>query len=267
MKVKSLVMALALCLVCLNFCLAPAAQAARIDLVVDHGVEKDAEAQARATVKGVLDFFQNTYGIGLHRDLRIRFSCDKINYKKAIQNWYGVDEAKAAYTAWSTAGLQKNGSLIVDLGDIRSNYFQLFVLCHEMVHFYQCQESNNKHQAIGWMLEGVADALAAHILETVGVKGASKYKSWCLQNLKKARRCPSLELLHTHRGLMAACNTFGPRVTYTTAAMAVMTLVEWKGYGALFTYFRDLKNTTPDEAFYHAFGTKVTDFEKQFRPF
>ena len=27
------------------------------------------------------------------------------------------------------------------------------------------------------------------------------------------------------------------------------------------------KNSTPDDAFYQAFGTKVSDFEKQFKPF
>jgi len=67
--------------------------------------------------------------------------------------------------------------------------------------------------------------------------------------------------------LMSACHTYGGRVTYTTSALAVITLVEWRGYPALFTYFRALKNTNPEEAFYQAFGAKVGDFEKQFRPF
>lgn len=267
MKTKSLFLALAACFFFLNLCIAPDVHGARVDLVVDHGVEKDSEAQARAAVNGVFDFFQKTYGIGLQRDIRIKFSCDKLNYKKAIQDWYGASEGQAALVAHTTAGLQRRGDLIVDLGDINCDYKQLFVLCHEMVHFYQGQESQDKHGAIGWMLEGSADALAAHILETVGVKGASGYKNWCLDNLKKARGLPSLESLHTHQGLMSACYNYGGPVTYTTSALAVMTLVEWRGYPALFTYFRALKNASPEDAFYQAFGARIGDFEKQFRPF
>jgi hypothetical protein len=268
MLAKSLVMALAAGLLGFNLGFSPPAfGAARVDLVVEHGVEKDAEAQARAVVSGVLDFFQGTYGIGLQRDIRIKFSCDKLNYKKAIMSEYGANEALAAQRANSSWGLQKKGTLLVDLGDINSNYLQLFVLCHEMVHFYQAQESQDKHHKIGWMLEGSADALAAHILATVGVKGASSYKSRSLEMLKQARRIPSLEVLHTQRGLMAACGTYGSRVTYTTSAMAVLTLVEWRGYPALFAYFQALKQAKPEDAFYQAFGTKLTDFEKQFSPF
>jgi hypothetical protein len=267
MKTKSLLLFLSACLFLLNLGATPDAYGARVDLVVDHGVEKDAEAQARAAVNGVFDFFQKTYGLGLQRDIRIRFSCDKLNYKKAIKDWYGASESQAALQAYTSAGLQRRGDLIVDLGDINSDYFQLFVLCHELVHVYQAQESQDRHGALGWICEGSADALAAHILETVGVKGAKGYKNCWIENLKKVRELPRLESLHTRQGLMSACNTYGGRVTYTTSALAVMTLVDWRGYPALFAYFRALRHSNPEDAFYQAFGTKASDFEKQFRPF
>jgi hypothetical protein len=234
---------------------------------VDHGVDNDAETQLRAAVNGVFDFFQRTYGIGLQRDIRIKLACDKINYKKSIQNLYGSSEARAEHQADSSVGLQNRGTLIVDLGNRARRHGKLFTLCHEMVHFFQAQESNDKHGSIGWILEGSADALAAHILETAGIKGARGYKNRSIEFLKRARNIPSLEIMHTHQGIMAACGTHGGNVCYTTAAMAVLTLVEWKGYGALFTYFRALKNTSPEDAFYQAFGTRIDDFEKQFRPF
>ena len=59
---------------------------------------------------------------------------------------------------------------------------------------------------------------------------------------------------------------YGSYVTYKTSALAVLTLVDWKGYRALFGYLRDLKNASPQEAFNQAFGTRLADFEKQFRP-
>ncbi|MBI4644361.1 MAG: hypothetical protein HY790_06940 [Deltaproteobacteria bacterium] len=81
MKSKPLVIALASCLFFLNVCVSPTAYGARIDLIVDHGVDKNAEAQARAAINGIFDFFQKTYGIGLQRDLRIKLTCDKLNYR------------------------------------------------------------------------------------------------------------------------------------------------------------------------------------------
>jgi hypothetical protein len=56
-------------------------------------------------------------------------------------------------------------------------------------------------------------------------------------------------------------------IAYNTAALAVLTLVEWRGYPSLFAYFRNLRNSSPEDAFYRAFGSRLNDFEKQFKPF
>ncbi|MDD2903096.1 MAG: hypothetical protein PHU44_11755, partial [Syntrophales bacterium] len=154
MRAKPLVMTLAICLGCLNLGLTPPVQGARIDVVVDHGIEKDAEDQGRAAVNGIIDSFQSNYGVALERDMRIKFSCDKLNYKKAIQNWYGLGEAQANFHAQNSKGLQSQGTLIVNLGELRGNFPQLFVLCHEMVHHFQGQISGDRHGSLRWMSEG-----------------------------------------------------------------------------------------------------------------
>ncbi|MDD2904234.1 MAG: hypothetical protein PHU44_17540, partial [Syntrophales bacterium] len=117
-----------------------------------------------------------------------------------------------------------------------------------------------------WMSEGMADAIAVHVLETVGVKGARRYKESWKNNLQKARDWPKLDQLHAPNEWFAAAATYGSYVTYKTSALAVLTLVDWKGYPALFAYLRDLKTASPEAAFYQAFGTRLADFEKQFRP-
>jgi hypothetical protein len=266
MRAKSLFLTLTFCLACLYVGFPAAAQGARLDVVVDHGVEKDAETQARAAVNATIDFFQQTYGLGLNRDLRIRFSCDKTNYKKAIKDLYGVSEAQASLQSKISLGLQMKGTLIVNLGEIHNNFLQLFVLCHEIVHHFQGQMSQDKHGTLRWMSEGMADAVAGHVLETLGVKGATQYRNWWQENLKKARGWPKLENLHTRGQWLAAIGAYGSLATYKTSAMAVMTLVQWKGYRPLFAYLNDLKHDKPEEAFYRAFGTRLSDFEKQFRP-
>jgi hypothetical protein len=267
MKNKSLLIACASCLFFLALSLSPAVYAgARIDLVVDHGVDKEADAQARAAINAIIDFFHNTYGLGLERDIRIKLTCDKLNYQRSIQEWYGAGEAAAARQSEITGGLQSRGAIIINFGSIHNSHFQLFCLCHEIVHHFQSQESSDKYGSIRWMTEGVANVIAAHILATIGIKRAAYGKNLWLQNLKKAQSWPRLESLHTGAEWYAVMQA-RPRVTYETASLAVLTLVEWRGYGSLFNYFRALKNTSPEEAFYQAFGSRLTDFEKQFRPF
>lgn len=267
MKTKYFLPVLYSCLFLLiNFWASSPAQGARLDVVVDHGVEKASEEQGRAAVKGLIDFFQDNYGVALERDMRIKFSCDKLNYKKAIKNWYGLGEAQANFHAQNSKGLQSRGTLIVNLGDLRGNFPQLFVLCHEMVHHFQGQISGDRHGSLRWMSEGMADAIAVHVLEKVGVKGAARYKKSWKENLKKARNWPKLDRLHAPNEWFAAVYAYGPYVTYKTSALAVLTLVEWKGHRSLFAYLRDLKTASPEDAFYQAFGTRLADFEKQFRP-
>jgi hypothetical protein len=154
MKNKSLVLVLAACLFLLNLCVSPPAFGGRIDLIVEHGVDKEAETQARDVVQGVFDFFQKTYGIGLQKDIRIKLSCDKHNYQKAIMSEYGSSEARAASQAHNSVGLQSGGTLLVDLGVRQSRHGKLFTLCHEIVHFYQSQESGDKHYDVRWITEG-----------------------------------------------------------------------------------------------------------------
>jgi hypothetical protein len=264
---KSRFLAFASCLFFLGLCSSAAVSGgARIDLVVDHGVEKEAEAQARAVINAIIDFFHNTYGLALEKDLRIKLTGDKLNYQRSIQDWYGGGEAAAARQSEITGGLQSRGAIILNLGSMRDSQFQLFCLCHEMVHHFQSQESPDKYGAIRWLTEGVANVIAAHILATVGVKRAVYDQNLWLQNLKQARDWPRLESLHTGQEWYAVMQA-RPQVTYETASLAVMTLVKWRGYGSLFNYFRALKNTGPEDAFYQAFGSRLTDFEKQFRPF
>jgi len=267
MKTKSLVLALVFGIFCFNIYLSPAVSAgARIDLLVEHGVEKEAETQARLAVNAIFDFFHNTYGLSLERDIKIVLTPDKLNYKDAIKQWYGASEAAAGLQSEITSGLQSRGTIIINLGNIHNNRKQLFVLCHEIVHHFQSQECQNQYGSIRWMTEGVANAIAAHILATVGIRGADYQKQW-LETLKKARGWPGLEKLHTPQEWFAALQAYNPEVTYGTASLAVLNLVRWRGYQPLFAYFSALKQTSPEDAFYQAFGARIDDFEKQFRPF
>lgn len=265
---KSLILALLSCFFFFSLSLSPAAWAgARVDVIVEHGVAKEVEDQARTAVTAIFDFFHNTYGLSLDKDIKIVLTPDKLNYKDAIKQLYGASDAAAGLQSEITAGLQSRGTIIINAGSITGNHRQLFVLCHEIVHHFQGQECPDRYGAIRWLTEGVANAIAAHILATVGIKGADDYPKKWQKVLEKARSWPSLEQLHTPKDWYAAMQSYNPDVTYGTASLAVLKLVQWRGHRPLFNYFQTLKQTNPEEAFYQAFGARIGDFEKQFRPF
>ncbi|MHB8069117.1 MAG: hypothetical protein ACYDIC_14605 [Desulfobaccales bacterium] len=270
MKSKFLVISLALCFFWLQVCLLPAAYGAtRLDLVVGYGVDNHSEAQARLALDTATNFFQNTYGLGLERDLQIFLVPDQDAYRTALIQRYNLSDNQARNVAESTAGFSRGSAgatIVVNMGNLRSGLSQLFCLCHELVHQFQSQESRDRHNSIRWLSEGVAEALAAHILETAGLKKAD-YKGYWQGIVKKAPRFPRLENLHSYNEWFASMEANGSQVTYGTAALAVLTLVQWKGYRPLFAYFTSLQQLSPEAAFVQAFGATVADFEKQFTPF
>jgi len=271
MKAKSLIAALGACLWLFNPYFFPFAQGAtRLDLAVEHGVDNKSEAQARLAIDTAIKFFQNTYGLALERDLQIILVPNQDTYRNALIRYYGLKDNEARDLAEKTSGFSRGAlgaTIIVNMGNLHNSHAQLFCLCHEIVHQFQSQESRDQHNSLRWLSEGVADALAAHILETAGLTRGIDYKNLWQGIIKKAPRWPRLENLHTYKEWFAAMDDNGSQVTYGTAAVAVLTLVQWKGYRPLFVYFSTIKQSGPDPAFYQAFGTKAADFEKQFSPY
>lgn len=270
MQSKSLVASLALSLLWLHFFFSPAAYGAtRLDLVVEYGVDNKSESQARLALDTSTNFFQSTYGLGLERDLQIFLVPNQDTYRTALMQHYGLSDSQARNVAESTGGFSRGSAgatIVVNMGSLTSGQSQFFCLCHELVHQFQSQESRDRHNSIRWLSEGVADVLAAHILDTAGLKRADYQRYW-QEIVKRAPRWPRLEDLHSYDDWFASMEANGPPVTYGASALAVLTLVRWKGYRPLFAYFNSLKQLSPEDAFVQAFGLTVADFEKQFTPF
>jgi len=207
--------------------------------------------------------------LGLERDLQIFLVANQDAYRTALMERYGLSDNQARNVAEGTAGFSRGSAgatIVINMGGLKSGQNQFFCLCHELVHQFQSQESRDRHNSIRWLSEGVADALAAHLLDTAGLKKAD-YKSYWQEIVKRAPRYPRLESLHSYNEWFASMDANGPQVTYDTSALAVLALVQWKGYGPLFAYFTALRQLSPEAAFLRAFGTTVADFEKQFTPF
>lgn len=268
MKTRSSFMALASVLFFLIVCGPPEAfGAGRIDVILDRGVSRESEAQTRLAIDATSDFFKKTYGLALERNLEIFVVPDKKAHINALKQRYSLTESEASNSANHTAGSALGGVIVVNVGNTGSNQDYFFCLCHEMVHYFQSQESQDyRTGSIKWLTEGVADALAAQIMTAAGVKYADPQSRWP-EILKKAQKTPRLEHLHSHGDWSAAISAYGSTVAYKTSAVAVLTLIQSKGNKPLFAFFQALRNAKPEDAFYQAFGVKLSDFEKDFRPF
>lgn len=174
----------------------------------------------------------------------------------------------ASRTARNFGGIAGGEVIVVNTTRNRSKQNYIATVCHEMVHVFQNQESQGRRNgSIKWMTEGVAQALAAQIMAAAGIRGAFDSQKRWPEFLKNAGRIPRLEHLHTYRDWDTAGRTFGYPVVYTTAAVAVLNLIQEKGSKPLFSFFRNLSKTKPETAFYQAFGVKLSEFEKSFRPY
>jgi hypothetical protein len=237
--------------------------AGQIDVILDRGVSREAEAQTRLAIDATVDFFKKTYGLTLNNKLEIFVVPDKQAHIKELKQRYSLTESEALIRAENTGGSARDGTIIVNVHNAGSAHL-IFCICHEIVHYFQGQVSRN-FCSIMWMTEGVANALAAQIVAAAGVK-CPESSQW-LEVLKKAPKTPRLEHLHSFRDWDTAIKTDGQTVAYAISSVAVMTLIQSKGTKPLFTFFHALRNAKPEDAFSQAFGVRLSDFEKDFRPF
>jgi hypothetical protein len=238
--------------------------AGRIDLVVDRGTSRDVEAAARAAIEATNDFFKKVYGLTLERKVEIFLVPDRQAHIKELKQRYSLTETEAASRAQSTSGSALDGIIIVNAANTGGKQGLFFCLCHELVHYFQGQVSRN-FCAIMWLTEGTANVLAAQIMAAAGVQ--------CLEAglwpevLKRGPGIPRLEHLHSFKDWGTTINSYGQATAYAVSSMAVVTLIRAKGNKPLFAFFQGLNKAKPEDAFYQAFGVKLADFEKNFRPY
>ena len=269
MRIRYLFVSLGAMLFLLTAGWLPAAQGAdQVDVIVDRGVSREAEGLTRTALEATMDFFNKAYGLSLERKLEIFLVADEQTHIKELRQRYSMPGSMASHTAGNFGGIAGGEVIIVNTNQRGGKQSYMATVCHEIVHIFQNQASRgNKYGSIKWMTEGVAQALAAQIMASAGVPGAlGALKQWP-EMLRRAGNTPRLEYLRTYRDWDSAGKTFGYPVVYTTAAVAALTLMKERGSKPLFAFFHNLSKTEPEAAFYQAFGLKLSEYEKSFRPY
>jgi hypothetical protein len=219
------------------------------------------------TLKGdliVLGFYGVVnYRLELHRIVRVVLVANKSDYINAMKREFNFTQQDAEKKAKNSKGWSFKHTIIQDAGDLSNNRKKLFNICHELVHQFQDQESNRRHNKIRWISEGAADVITARILESINVERLAQYRQWWEQAIRKANQVPKLTELHDMKDWMAAIDKYGTNITYRTADLAVLDLVSHNGFESLFVYFKNMKNGNVDNSFKNAFGISLANYERR----
>ncbi len=264
----SIVHLLAIAIVIAPALLSLPVEAAEIGLFFTEGVSPEDRDTAKKTIAATVKYFETNYQLHLNCDVRIVLAKDNPAYAIVLTRHCVISTKDTKEMADTTAGVacaQEGVEKILIKVANRSKEDLIEVVCHEIVHKFQKQESVSSYDNIMWLCEGVARVISAYVAESLGVGPVRRDRQiTCLKTISAKSKSPSLTVLHSTKEWEAAGEKYLLTITYCTAELAVFELAKLKGYKSLFQYFRYLKRYNNAQAFEMAFGMKLSDYEKYF---
>jgi hypothetical protein len=243
-------------------------EAAEIGLFFTEGVTTEDRDTAKKAIAATVNYFETNYRVQLNSNVRMVLAKSDAAMAGALTRHCVMSTKKAVVLGKSSTGMlcQKEDAdtILIKAGDL-SKADLIIVVCHEIVHKFQQQESYSSYDNIQWLSEGVADVIGAYVAESFG-GGPMRWdrQITCLKQLRAERKFPPLTVLHSEKEWLAAGAKYGLGYQYLTAELAVFELAKLKGYKPLFQYFRYLKRYNNAQAFEMAFGVKLSEYENYF---
>jgi hypothetical protein len=210
----------------------------------------------------------DNYNIALHKRMLIIVAPDDGTYTSVLAKDLKMAGARAQRMSHLTGGVATESADRYILALKTSNSLPMERLmvctCHEMVHWYQYQEvGHEKCSKHAWLMEGVANVIAFHIVNT-HINGVyDQYRLYYTGILKQAKNIPLLAGLESGKDWEAAMAKYGGNVLYGKATLATMELAQRTGIKSIFGFFRHLRHQTPEKAFRLAFNLNLNNFEKE----
>jgi hypothetical protein len=263
--------------VCLIFLLAAAVflapsplQCARSPFDVDAraGVSAEQVKYLSLAVSDVFKFFMANYNIALHKRMLLIVVPDNETYASVLAKDLKMTGARAQKMSHLSGGIATESRdryiLAVKAGAKEPMDAIMTKTCHEMVHWFQYREASHEKSAQhAWIVEGVANVIAFHIVESHISGSYDHCRQYYAALVQKANQTPALAGLESGRAWEGAMEKYGGSVLYGKATLATMELAQRTGIKSLFGYFRHLKRQTPEKAFRLAFNLNLKDFEKE----
>jgi len=239
------------------------ALAGSVTVVDDSDVNQAAFEAVQRAIEASLDFFHDTYGLTLDHDVRLVITANKEAFIESLIRRTRHDRDAAIDRAGKSIGLSTQGTILEDLGRQESLVSKVFVAAHELTHQFQAQVSRQRHAGVRWISEGVANCIAAKVVEQAHLGSVAAFRATWRQRVRSASQRPHLAGLRSTADWMAAENRYGGALIYAMGSLAVLELVEQRGERSLFTYFRQLRDTDFEQAFRETFDMDISQFERQ----
>ena len=177
---------------------------------------------------------------------------------------FKVSEFEVNRLARGVDALAGNGLIVVNVDAVPTARQRTFLLAHELTHHYQRQLAGLQAQQVKWMLEGTAEAVGAAVVSRQGFFTVQQYKDNWFRGISQAGSKPALGMLRRSNDWATALSRYGSGLTYKTAGLGVLMLMEQQGQGSVIAYFAHLgSGVTAESAFEIVFGLPLADFESQ----
>lgn len=208
-------------------------------------------------------FFRDHYNAELKEPIEVILASDTMNYIHTLEPLVGHNFA--IYQATHSAGTTVNNSIIINTGASQSYEDTLFLTSHELAHQYQLQTMTTDITRFNWLVEGMADVIAANVVAANFTYGSGKInnyrQSWTRMLALTDHHLHLSDL--DHRPAWQQAVSVQGSIAYRTAALAVFVLIDRTGYQSLQTFFTD-KSADREQAFQKAFGIPLDDFATEF---
>jgi hypothetical protein len=238
--------------------------AQKIEITAEPGVPKEVINLAQKAIDYTIVFFKENCNIELSKKVGILLVADDDGYLQAQIKENGCDEEEAARRVKTTKGWSKGDLIIQNIGGLPETKQRLFNMSHEIVHQFQGEVCSGKCNQVMWLFEGTADAIAVQIVEKCGEQMVEAYRKSWMNILRKADEIPDISILHSKDDWYASLNDFPNNVSYRVSGMAVLNLLKTKSYINIFEYFKKLKNSDYETAFYESFEIDIKEYERKF---
>jgi hypothetical protein len=199
----------------------------------------------------------------------------RAGYEAGLVRTGGLSAERARDVAAYAVGLGQHRQLLLNDEALRQTPLRarLSLVAHELTHLAQYELSGGRRgRSEQWLREGMADWVAARVLERLGESTLAREREAALRALARHRRTideDPFELVDLGRPLGWETRHLraGGRLIYWLAFLLADDLIGRHGFDRLLAYFRAFADS--NDRFGHferAFGRRVDEFEREALP-
>ena len=223
---------------------------------------QDEAADFRRSVDETVQYYSEA-GLLLHKPVTIVLTRNRKAFLTEAASRFGISEFEVNRVGKGVDALSGARFIVINVDGTPTPRQRMFLLAHELTHQYQRQIAGVKAVEVKWMLEGMAEAVGAQVVARSGFMSVEQYKANWQTGICMAKNKPVLTQLRTSQEWSSALSVYGSGLTYKTAGLGNLILLEQYGMQSVIQYFAEIgKGKNSNEAFQNAFDVEILQFER-----